>query len=274
VEVPGRTQVGVYRRDVGAELPRVLENVRDWEHLPWLHASAFSRVERLASGRWGWRARVGLAPAAPGREILLELKLEPGDARYVARTLEGPGAGTEIWTRLAPAGARTRVEVEFHVPGVPVERAADAGRAFERLYARLWDEDESMIVRRTRELARRAEPAPGPTALGPLAALRARLPLLVELGGLRYRLLEEGGELVAHAAACPHRLGPLEEAAVEGGRLRCPWHGWRFDLRSGRACDGRRARLAPAPRIEVDGEGGVTLWPPARGRRPAAGPPA
>ena len=30
-------------------------------------------------------------------------------------------------------------------------------------------------------------------------------------------------------------LGPLEEAAVEDGCVRCPWHGYRFDLRTG-AC--------------------------------------
>ena len=80
-----------------------------------------------------------------------------------------------------------------------------------------------------------------------------RLPLLVELDGGPFRILElEGGELVAHSTICPHWLGPLDEAAPENGVLRCPWHGYRFDLRTGMSVDGRGCRLAPAPRVLVD----------------------
>ena len=121
------------------------------------------------------------------------------------------------------------------------------------LYALLWDQDESMMERREGQLAARPAAAPaGSLPLGPLAALRARLPLAVEVGGRGFRVVELGGELLAHATECPHRLGPLEHAALEEGCLRCPWHGYRFDLRSGRSADGRRLRLAPAPRVWID----------------------
>jgi len=259
MELPERTRVGLYRREVDAPIERVWENALDWEHLPWLHAGSFSRIEKLHASAAGWRARVGLTPA--GHEILLEVVTHRDAGRYVSRTLEGPGAGTEIWTELAPRGERTGIEVAFLVPGVPPARAAEAGAGFARLYARLWDEDESMMRRRTRELAVRAATGPtGPIDLGPLVELRAKLPLLVELGGARVRVLEIAGELVAHATRCPHWLGPLEDAEVlDGGCIRCPWHGYRFDLRSGRSADGRGLRLAPAPRIEVDAVGRVTL---------------
>jgi nitrite reductase/ring-hydroxylating ferredoxin subunit len=261
VEIPGRTRVGVHRREVRADVARVWENVLDWEHLPWLHRTSFSRVELVDSGAWGWRARVGLAPAESEREILLELRTWRDAGRYVARTLEGPGAGTEIWTQLAPRSAHTGIEVDFFVPGVAPAGAAALGAAYERLYARLWDEDEAMMVRRARELARVSPPAerPARVALGPEAELRRRLPLLVELGGFGYRVVEVEGELLAHATRCPHRLGPLEDAPIEDGRIRCPWHGYRFDLRSGASCDGRRLRLAPAPRVAIDAEGEVAL---------------
>ncbi|WP_435417002.1 Rieske 2Fe-2S domain-containing protein [Parerythrobacter aurantius] len=40
---------------------------------------------------------------------------------------------------------------------------------------------------------------------------------------------------IAHAARCPHALAPLREGRLdELGGLTCPWHGYRFDLRSGR----------------------------------------
>jgi nitrite reductase/ring-hydroxylating ferredoxin subunit len=264
VELQGRTRVATWRRDVGADAERVWENVRDWEHLPWLHRSTFARIERLESGPLGWRARVGLAPDAT-RRILLELRIERDAGRYVSRTLEGPGAGTEIWTRLAPRGERTGIEVEFHVPEVAPERAAAVGEAFERLYARLWDEDEAMMQRRARELGRRGEPAasaPEPVALGPLDLLRQRLPLVVEQGGERWRLIETGGEVVVHTTRCPHWFGPLEDAPVgEDGGLRCPWHGYRFDVRTGACADRGRLRLAPAPKLRVDAAGQATLVP-------------
>ena len=77
-----------------------------------------------------------------------------------------------------------------------------------------------------------------------------------ELGGQRFRLVDCEGELVAHSVICPHSLGPLDEAAVEDGIVLCPWHGYRFDVRSGRACDHAGMRLARAPRVEVDGDSG------------------
>jgi nitrite reductase/ring-hydroxylating ferredoxin subunit len=263
VVLPGRTRVASYRREVGADTARVWENVLDWEHLPWLHQTSFSRIELVGSGAQGWRARVGLAPGGD-RVILLEVRIDRDAGRYVSRTLEGPGAGTEIWTQLAPRGARTGIEADFHVPGVPPARAAEVGAGFERLYARLWDEDEGMMVRRTRELARRPQPAGAgaPLALGSLAEVRRRLPLVLELGGESWRVVEVGGELLVHTTRCPHRLGPLEEARLEeDGCLRCPWHGYRFDLRTGASADGRRLRLPPAPRVRVDSSGEVALLP-------------
>jgi len=248
--------VGVYRREVRSSLERIWENVLDWEHLPWLHAESFSRIECAHAGPEGWRARVGLAPAGAGPEILLEVALERPALRYVSRTLEGPGSGTEIWTRLTPAAPeRTQIEVEFLLPGIAPPRREALGRAYVQLYTLLWDQDQSMMTRRQGELDARAGRGPvasGSLSLGPLAALRPRLPLTVELGGRSFRVLEFEGELVAHATQCPHRLGPLAEAPVEDGCVRCPWHGYRFDVRTGRSRDGRPFQLAPAPRVRVD----------------------
>ena len=40
--MPELISVAVYRRRIGASLERVWENVRDWEHLPWLHRQSFA----------------------------------------------------------------------------------------------------------------------------------------------------------------------------------------------------------------------------------------
>ena len=42
------------------------------------------------------------------------------------------------------------------------------------------------------------------------------------------------GRYAALDNRCPHQGGPLGEGSIENGLLRCPWHGWDFDGRSGR----------------------------------------
>ena len=128
------TRVGVYERSLPVSAERVWENVRDWEHLPWLHSSSFSRITCLDEGDWGWRARI----AAGGSEFTLELVIEPDAPRYVSRTLDGAGAGSEIWTDVVVRDEeQTHVRVEFWLPDVAAEASAGLGEVFVNLYTRL-----------------------------------------------------------------------------------------------------------------------------------------
>ncbi len=124
-EPPAR--VSVYRRVVGASLERVWENVLDWEHLPWLHHTSFRAIERIASGPWGWRARVGLHSAEAQPEILLELIIDRAKGEYTARTLEGVGAGSEIRTRPEAVEIGSLEAVRARAP-IAVEPGAGAVR--------------------------------------------------------------------------------------------------------------------------------------------------
>jgi nitrite reductase/ring-hydroxylating ferredoxin subunit len=262
VQLPVLTHVATYRRRVAASTERVWENVRDWEHLPFLHGTSFRSIALEDSGHWGWRARIGLHPSA---EIVVELCIEAEKSRYVSRTVRGPGAPSEIWTKLLPVEPDvTDIEVEFWLSDVAPDHVAARGAVYTQLYRTLWDEDEAMMVRRAHELARERTSAPAPArlALGTASEVRAKLPLCIEWAGRPFRIVEIDGELVVHATTCPHGLGPLDEAAVEDGAVTCPWHGWRFDLRSGRALDGRRARLDPPPRIDADSNGNLWLSDP------------
>jgi nitrite reductase/ring-hydroxylating ferredoxin subunit len=249
--------VSVYERTVRASTERVWENVHDWEHLPWLHGESFSSIDCVDSGGWGWRARIGLQPSDASRAILLELVVEPDEPRYVSRTLEGNGAGTEIWTHVdARSSDETRITVEFWLKDVAEGDVAGLGAMFTKLYTRLWDEDEEMMQGRERELCARGatnEVAPSRLHLGPADELT--LPVLVDYAGRRFRVIRHAGGLVAHAVVCPHLLGPLGDAPVMDGRVVCPWHGYAFDVATGRECSGRRLRLAPAPSVRVDATG-------------------
>jgi nitrite reductase/ring-hydroxylating ferredoxin subunit len=43
------------------------------------------------------------------------------------------------------------------------------------------------------------------------------------------------GSYYALGGLCPHREGPLGEGRLVREELACPWHGFRYDLRTGRA---------------------------------------
>jgi len=249
------TEVARYRRSIGASLERVWENVLDWEHLPWLHSSSFATVDLEEARPDGWRARVGLAGGGAQGALTIEIRTEVEANRYVTRTLAGTGEGTEIWTSLDPRAAReTAIEVRFLVPGVAAADVGVVGDYYRGLYARLWDEDERMMRRREEMLSRvRAAGGDGErVSLGTEEQVRARLLRDLEVGGQPFRIAEVDGELVLYSTVCPHAFGPLRECLGQGDRVRCPWHGYEFDVRTGRSCDGRGLRLMRRAVLEID----------------------
>ncbi len=214
------TLVGTYRRSLGATVESLLDNALDWEHLPWLHAASFSSIDCTDAGPWGWRATVGSVAAAS--DVALELLLDRDRATWVSRTIDGVGTGTEIRSTAVATGPRScEVTVAFHVPDVRPETVDKLGAAYVRLYERLYDEDESMMVGREAALA---DPRAAPV-----------------------RVVEVDGETCAFKARCPHMLGPLDAAPIIDGVIQCPWHGYRFDVRTGANLDGRRCRLTRVP---------------------------
>ena len=70
------------------------------------------------------------------------------------------------------------------------------------------------------------------TAAGELDALSDQ-PTRVDVLGTPVLLQRSGDEVWAIAATCPHRGAPLDEGAVEGDVVTCPWHASRFCLRDG-----------------------------------------
>jgi nitrite reductase/ring-hydroxylating ferredoxin subunit len=248
-----------YERVIVASVARIWENVVDWEHLPWLHRTSFAAVRPLEERPDGWRAWVTTLPRED--RSLVEVVVDRPRLRYVTRTVEGAGEGTEIRTALEPAGEReTRVHVEFRIPAVDAARAAKIGAAYVRLYERLWDEDEGMMVVRQRRLDRggRRGANRAAIALGPVDDLRRRLPLVARLGDDEVRLVEVDGDIFAHGTVCPHLGGPLEAAPVVDGCVTCPWHGYRYDVRSGRCADHDELTL-PIAGVTVDANGNTTL---------------
>jgi nitrite reductase (NADH) small subunit len=86
---------------------------------------------------------------------------------------------------------------------------------------------------------------------------------IVEVEGRSIGVFNVHGSFVAVLNVCPHELAPVCLGAVRGtalvslpgeycwGRegeiLACPWHGWEFDLITGRALADKRKRLRLYP---------------------------
>ena len=45
------------------------------------------------------------------------------------------------------------------------------------------------------------------------------------------------GEFIAMDNKCPHRGGSLGDGEIEGDIITCPWHGWQFNCRTGKAVE-------------------------------------
>jgi nitrite reductase/ring-hydroxylating ferredoxin subunit len=56
---------------------------------------------------------------------------------------------------------------------------------------------------------------------------------LVEVEGQKIALFRVDGGFYALSDTCTHRRGPLSEGTVEGAEVTCPWHGAKFDIRTG-----------------------------------------
>ena len=55
----------------------------------------------------------------------------------------------------------------------------------------------------------------------------------VEVHGKRLALFNVDGSFYALDDTCPHRGGPLSEGAIAGEEVTCPWHGSKFNIRTG-----------------------------------------
>ncbi len=234
-------------------LERMYENALDWEHLPFVHASSFASIRKIDAGDWGWLADAELPGEEPLETIRIELRLERERHRWITRTLEGSGAGSEVWTHVTPLAEREiQLVIDFFAPSQTEAHAKKRFAQYDALYRQLYDEDLAMMLDRQDGIEERAPAAEeGDVDIGSAERVRAALPFVATAFGRRWRIVPVDGELIAHAARCPHREGSLLDAAVDGSQLTCPWHGYRFELRSGACVSGPRCTLPRAPRVEV-----------------------
>ena len=96
---------------------------------------------------------------------------------------------------------------------------------------------------------------------------------LVAVGGRKIVIFNLAGEFFAVSDRCPHQGGPLSQGVLtgfvssrepgeycysrRGEVIRCPWHSWEYDIRTGKSwCDPRRIQVR---NFEVNVESGARL---------------
>jgi nitrite reductase/ring-hydroxylating ferredoxin subunit len=66
-------------------------------------------------------------------------------------------------------------------------------------------------------------------------------------------LFNVDGQFHAMDGVCPHAGGPLGEGTVSGTTVTCPWHGWQFDVTTGKHCLNQRITHTTYPaKVEND----------------------
>ena len=56
----------------------------------------------------------------------------------------------------------------------------------------------------------------------------------VEINGKEVAILNDNGTFYAIDNTCGHRGGPLGEGTCGSGTVTCPWHGFEYDLKTGK----------------------------------------
>jgi len=207
-------EVGRLEREVSASAARVIEDELDWQHLPYTHASTFSAVDLIHADAGGWDANVVLADGTPMR---MQVTIDTDQLGYTNSTFFGDEENGRAVCRIVPTATDAcRMSFRFFAPDTPETDRTAAGAFYVALFDRLVDEDEPKMMYRARALRE------GPSAH------RAR----------RAVVLRDGS---THAVplVCPHQGLPLDCEPDEAGIMQCPWHGYRFDVRTGVCISGQ-----------------------------------
>ena len=76
----------------------------------------------------------------------------------------------------------------------------------------------------------------------------------VDVGGQRVAIFNSNGEFHAIGDTCTHRGGPLSQGKVEGMVVTCPWHGAKYDIRTGKVLSPPAPADVRSYRVVVDGD--------------------
>ncbi len=232
-----------------------------------LHRQALGRLLELVTnlGGSGLIERVSQDPVV--RTLLEMYDLPEADERtQVERALEGVypyfkshGGKLEV---LGAEEGRVRVRLSGSCEGCPgtattlkrvVEEALREGfPGFEELVA---EEPPPLAPEKPIQLGRKPLRRPRWVSVGPLEELEPGEIRALRPEGTSLLLVRLDGEVYAYRNGCPPgSVLTLHLGSLDGSTLVCPWHGCRYDVRTGRREDDAEGELAALPVAVEDGE--------------------
>lgn len=99
-------------------------------------------------------------------------------------------------------------------------------------------------------------PEPDWTAAAPLADVPPGTTVEVVIGDAIVALANVDGQVHALDGMCAHQGGPLGKGEFTGCTLTCPWHGWQYDVATGRQLLSEHIRQRRYP-VRIEGD---TIW--------------
>jgi nitrite reductase/ring-hydroxylating ferredoxin subunit len=76
----------------------------------------------------------------------------------------------------------------------------------------------------------------------------------VDVDGLPVALANVGGTIYAFGDVCRHEGGPLSAGVLIEDTVTCPWHGWTYNVRTGKAIVPPVGIRIPTYEVRVEGE--------------------
>lgn len=208
-------EVGELTRTVAASPARVIEDELDWEHLPYVHAFAFESIALNHADRNGWDANVVLRD---GQAMRMTVVLDADRQGYTNATFDTDGTENGRTTcRITSTGDdRATMHMRFFVPDRADLDIKAAGIFYTAMWNQLIDEDEPKMIHRAHALKEGAK-----------------------LHKARRQVALAEGQLCDVPLVCPHQGLPLDCEPDAQGVMTCPWHGYRFDARTGACVSGQ-----------------------------------
>jgi nitrite reductase (NADH) small subunit len=96
-------------------------------------------------------------------------------------------------------------------------------------------------------------------SVGKIDELRPGEGRVVDAGGKSVAVFHVEGSYYAIDNSCLHRGGPLGEGDLDGPIVSCPWHAWRWDVRTGANANNPAVRVQCFPVTVESGEVFVEL---------------
>ncbi len=93
-----------------------------------------------------------------------------------------------------------------------------------------------------------------PTKVAKTSDFREGEGKLFEANGKSIAVFKVKGKFYAVEEKCTHRGGPLHEGSLDGTTVTCPWHGSKFDIRTGKVMGGPATKDVPSYKVTVKGE--------------------